>query len=206
MRLLKKILKYYWTQNILFLFRRAKEKSIIIQDLKRWQQILSHLPQNQTPESFLVTLFQTKPEFRNVFYFRLRKDPIRNHFIYALTHRYLYPPKEDLVISVSKDIGPGFFIQHGRSSGISVQEIGVNCWINQHVSIGHKMPNQLPPVLGNNVRVTSGAKIYGQIVIGDNAIIGANAVVLKNVPPNCTVAGVPAKIVKRDGFRVDEPL
>jgi serine O-acetyltransferase len=159
-----------------------------------------------TPEDVLIALFHRYPEYRNLFYYRLNNDPIKESMVFTLSHRFLYPPKEDLVISTNEGIGPGLFIQHGRSSGISVQKMGANCWINQHVSIGHKLPNEKPPIIGDNVRITSGAKIYGQITIGDNVTIGANAVVVKDVPPNCVVVGVPAKIIKRDGMRVDEAL
>ena len=61
------------------------------------------------------------------------------------------------------------------------------------------------PTLGNNVIVGSGAKVLGNIAIGDNVRIGAGSVVIKPVPCNCTVTGVPAKIVKRDGKKVIDP-
>ncbi|HEX6989617.1 MAG TPA: serine O-acetyltransferase, partial [Bacillota bacterium] len=57
--------------------------------------------------------------------------------------------------------------------------------------------------LGNNVLVGVGAKVLGAIVIGDNSRIGAGAVVVKDVPPNCTVVGIPGRVVVRDGRRVD---
>ncbi|HND48784.1 MAG TPA: DapH/DapD/GlmU-related protein, partial [Anaerolineales bacterium] len=88
---------------------------------------------------------------------------------------------------------------------IGAQSIGKNCWINQLVVIGYSDTGKAP-TLGDNVHIAMGAKVYGDIHIGDNSIVGANAVVFKNVPPNCTVAGVPARIIKRDGKRVDEPL
>jgi len=62
------------------------------------------------------------------------------------------------------------------------------------------------PTVGNNVSVGAGAKIFGSITIGDNVIIGANAVVIKDVPANCTVVGVPARIIRRNGKRVDGEL
>lgn len=188
------------------MFRNAENQSVIIGDIIRWKAVIKSLRHFDTPQEALVALFQRYPEFRNLFYFRLRRDPITEHMIYTFTHRFFFPPKEDLVILTNEGIGPGLFIQHGRSSGISVQKMGANCWINQHVSIGHKLPNEKPPTIGDNVRITSGAKIYGQITIGDNVTIGANAVVVKDVPPNCIVVGVPAKIIRRDGIKVDESL
>jgi serine O-acetyltransferase len=201
-----KILRFYLAQNILFLFRKAINKDCIIKDIRRWQNLIRHLPQNGSATQVLVSLFRQYPEFRNLFYFRLRKDPVKKHLIYSLTHRHFFPPKLDLVINANEDIGPGLFIQHGRSSGMLVQRMGANCWINQHVSIGYRSADEQPPTIGDNVRITAGAKIYGQITIGDNVTVGANAVVVKDVPPNCTVIGVPARIIRRNGKRTDEPL
>ena len=62
------------------------------------------------------------------------------------------------------------------------------------------------PTLCNNVMISAGAKIIGDVTIGDNSIVGASSVVLKDVPPNCTVVGVPGKIVKENGIRVDKEL
>ena len=58
------------------------------------------------------------------------------------------------------------------------------------------------PIIGDNVFIGAGAKILGPIKIGNGAVIGANAVVTKNVPDNCTVVGVPAKIIKKNNVSV----
>ncbi|OPJ54918.1 serine acetyltransferase [Alkalithermobacter paradoxus] len=62
------------------------------------------------------------------------------------------------------------------------------------------------PTIGNNVIISAGTKILGPIYIGDNSKIGANAVVLKDIDANCTAVGIPARIVKRDGIKVDEKI
>ncbi|MBR3620100.1 MAG: serine O-acetyltransferase, partial [Clostridia bacterium] len=62
------------------------------------------------------------------------------------------------------------------------------------------------PTIGNNVMIGSGAKVLGPVIIGDNTKIASGAVVLRNIPENCTAVGVPAKIVKRDGVRIDDYL
>jgi len=111
----------------------------------------------------------------------------------------------DTLFFYTPSIGPGLFIQHGFSTVIACDRIGENCWINQQVTIGYSNDTDCP-VIGNNVRIAAGAKVFGKITVGDNSIIGANAVVCKNVPPNCTVVGVPAYIVRRDGVKVKEPL
>ena len=74
--------------------------------------------------------------------------------------------------------------------------IGDNCEIAQHVTIGGRSGHADVPVIGNQVFIGAGAKVLGPIRIGDGAIIGANAVVLKDVPPLAVVAGVPARIIK----------
>jgi serine O-acetyltransferase len=74
--------------------------------------------------------------------------------------------------------------------------IGKNCNIGSNVTIGGKSGLYNVPKIGDNVYISTGAKILGSIVIGNNTIIGANAVVIKNVPNNAVVAGVPAKIIK----------
>jgi len=104
-------------------------------------------------------------------------------------------------------IGKGLFIDHG--SGVVIGEttiIGDNCVLYQGVTLGGtgKETGKRHPTLGNNILVGSGAKVIGPCVIGDNCKIAANAVVLSDLPPNCTAVGVPAKIVKKDGIRVVE--
>ena len=76
--------------------------------------------------------------------------------------------------------------------------IGKNCTIHQGVTIGqsHFGTHQGFPIIGNNVLIYAGAKNCGGIRVGDNVVIGANAVVNKDIPDNCVVAGVPAKIIK----------
>lgn len=103
-------------------------------------------------------------------------------------------------------IGKGFFIDHG--SGVVIgetTEIGDNCLVYQGVTLGGtgKDKGKRHPTLGNNVMVGAGARVLGPFKVGDNSKIAANAVVLEEVPPNCTAVGVPARIVRRGGKKVD---
>ena len=93
-----------------------------------------------------------------------------------------------------RNIGPRLYIQHGFATYITARSIGSNCWINQQVTIGYTFDPE-PPIIGNGVRISAGAKVIGQITVGDNAIIAANAAVVKDVPENAVVGGVPAKII-----------
>ncbi len=102
-------------------------------------------------------------------------------------------------------IGKGLLIDHG--SGVVIgetAEIGDNCLLYQGVTLGGtgKDHGKRHPTLGNNVMVGSGAKILGPFKVGDGAKIAANAVVLEEVPPNCTAVGVPARIVRRNGKKM----
>lgn len=104
-------------------------------------------------------------------------------------------------------IGKGLLIDHG--SGVVIgetAEIGDYCLIYQGSTLGGtgKEHGKRHPTLGNNVMVGSGAKILGPFKVGDGAKIAANAVVLEEVPPNCTAVGVPARIVKQNGKKVND--
>lgn len=75
---------------------------------------------------------------------------------------------------------------------VAATSIGENCWINQQVTVGYTGHGR-PPIIGNNVMITCGAKVLGSITVGDNAVIGANACVIKDVEPGAVMGGVPAK-------------
>ena len=103
-------------------------------------------------------------------------------------------------------IGRGLFIDHGM--GVVIGEtsvIGENVVLFQGVTLGGtgKETGKRHPTLGDNIVVGAGAKVLGNIEIGSNSYIGANAVVIKNVPPNATVVGVPGRITRQEGRKID---
>lgn len=136
-----------------------------------------------------LELMSRLPEFRFMLYYRYaihEFNPIR----------LIYPPQQ---MSMScQNVGEGLVIQHGFASRLGASKIGNNCQIWQGVTIGKaRSGRQEPkPVIGNNVKICAGAFVLGGITIGDGATIGAASVVLKSVPPGCTVVGNPARIVK----------
>lgn len=104
-------------------------------------------------------------------------------------------------------IGKGLVIDHGMGVVIGeTAEIGDNCTIYQGVTLGGtgKDVGKRHPTLGNNVMVGAGAKVLGPFTIGDNTKIAAGAVVLEEMPDNCTAVGIPAKIVRREGVKIDD--
>ena len=99
-------------------------------------------------------------------------------------------------------IGKGFFIDHG--DGVVIGEttvIGDNVTLYQGVTLGGtgKDVGKRHPTIGDNVVIGAGAKVLGPFTVGSGSKIGALAVVLKEVPPNCTVVGNPGRVVRREG-------
>ncbi len=104
-------------------------------------------------------------------------------------------------------IGKGLVIDHGMGVVIGeTAEIGDNCTLYQGVTLGGtgKDVGKRHPTLGDNVLVGAGAKVLGPFKIGDNSKIAANAVVLDEIPDNCTAVGIPAKLVRREGVRIED--
>lgn len=157
-------------------------------DLNRWKDIYGI--SNSKWKAMAILLWQKK-EFRNLVVYRMSKYPFRRRFF------SLFYPKLDSLYIEAGEIGGGLFIQHGFSTMIAAKSIGNNCWINQQVTIGYRNNNN-PPVLGDWVMVTAGAKVLGDISLGDHVTVGANAVVIHDVPDYCVVGGIPAKILKHN--------
>lgn len=135
------------------------------------------------------------------------------HWFYKHNHKFIARMisnrarrKTGIEIHPGAQIGKGLFIDHGMGVVIGeTTEIGDYCTLYQGVTLGGtgKDVGKRHPTLGNNVMVGSGAKVLGPFNVGDNSKIAANAVVLEEVPPNCTAVGAPAKIVRRDGVKVN---
>ena len=101
-------------------------------------------------------------------------------------------------------IGRRFFIDHGMGVVIGeTTEIGNDVTIYHQVTLGgtSTKKGKRHPTIGNNVVIGAGAKILGPVKIGNNCKIGTNSVVIKDVPPNSTVVGIPGKVVRRDGIK-----
>jgi serine O-acetyltransferase len=165
----------------------TNENAVIRADIARWAEVF-HLRSPTTSRTLLAAFLELMtflPEFRSVFYFRLGTKARPLHL--------LCRPLADLEI-VCPQAGPGLFFQHGNNTFITAESIGANCWIGRHVVIGYSNETDRPTI-GNNVRIYAGAKIIGNVKVGDDAIVGLNTVVIDNVPAGVTVLGVPGKPV-----------
>ena len=154
-------------------------------DLARWKEIC-HL--SGSDPSILAQFMWSRKEFRNLFIYRNSHRRVYRYWI-----AFWYRPMDTLFIE-TPEIGGGLFIQHGFATMIAAKSIGENCWINQQVTIGYT--GKGCPVIGDHVMITCGAKVLGDITVGDGAVIGANAVVVKDVEPGATMGGVPAKKIQ----------
>lgn len=115
--------------------------------------------------------------------------------------------KTGVEIHPAVQIGKRFFIDHG--TGVVIGEttvIGDDVTIYQGVTLGGtgKDTGKRHPTIGNNVMIGAGAKVLGPLTIGENSKIASGAVVLNDIPANSTAVGVPARVVKRDGVKLDD--
>ena len=170
----------------LILWGVSGNKGVILYEVKRWSRLLKGT-ELVGPTAVLMGFLHLMvyyDEFRNLFYHRVGWK--------ARPFHLLCPPLSSLHLA-TRDIQPGLFIQHGFSTIIAADHIGKDCHVNQQVTIGFMGSKR--PWLGNGVTVYAGAKVIGGVRVGDGAVIGANAVVIKDVPDNVVAVGVPAKIL-----------
>lgn len=128
--------------------------------------------------------------FRNLFYYRLGE-------YVSVFIKWMLPPDPTLHIWCPS-IGPGAHFEHNYATYLNAERIGSNFYCLQLVTLGNDGKMQRP-IIGDDVKIFTGATVFGGITIGNHVTIGAGAVVSKNVPDNCTVIGNPAYIVKKDG-------
>lgn len=110
-----------------------------------------------------------------------------------------------LLINVPVNVaGPGLKIHHlGPITINKLVRIGSNCTLQPGVVIGQTKGPDSVPVIGDDVYFAPGAKVFGNVKVGNNVIIAPNSVVIKDVPDNCVVSGVPAKIIKMNGMKIE---
>ena len=140
------------------------------------------------------------PSFKAMMYYRIaHKQYLKGHYFLARLISQRGVRKTGIEIHPGATIGKGFFIDHGTGVVIGeTAEIGDNVTVYQGVTLGGtgKEHGKRHPTIGNNVMISTGAKVLGSFKIGDNSKIGAGSVVLEEVPPGSTVVGVPGRVVK----------
>jgi serine O-acetyltransferase len=170
--------------------------SLFKQDAARWvipQKIAD--PSTITISGALKMLYHYMP-LRAMAWFRLGSWLVNKRipFVKGFVQRLLYRVY-GMEISPGTNIKGGFYIAHPVGSVIFAKRIGSNCTIIHGVTIGMRNEWEFPDI-GDNVFIGAGARILGGIRVGNNAVIGANAVVIHDVPDGVTVVGIPAKAIQ----------
>ena len=146
------------------------------------------------------------PSFKVMMHYRIaHKLYTQGHYFLARWVSQRGVRKTGIEIHPGAQIGENFFIDHGN--GVIIGEtavVGNNVTLYQGVTLGGtgKEHGKRHPTIGDNVMISAGAKVLGSFIIGENSKIGAGSVVLEAVPPNCTVVGVPGRIVKRNNQKL----
>jgi serine O-acetyltransferase len=166
-----------------FLFLLSKQKETIRYDL--YSRSENKLKRFIIIGDLSARLFYDK-YFRTLFYFRLNNFPSK-------ILRVFYPKERYFIIDIHTVLGKGVQLAHPYSTILNAEHIGENLYVNHLVTVGEKHGRK--PRIGNNVQLHANCIVIGGIEIGDNAIIGAGSVVVKNVPENAIVVGNPGKII-----------
>lgn len=146
------------------------------------------------------------PSFKVMLHYRIaHKLYLKEHYFLARWISQRAVRKTGIEIHPGAQIGENFFIDHGN--GVIIGEtavVGNNVTLYQGVTLGGtgKEHGKRHPTIGDNVMISAGAKIIGSFTVGQNSKIGAGSVVIEEVPPNCTVVGVPGRIVKRNNQKL----
>lgn len=135
----------------------------------------------------------------------LLKKGLFGKLIYALRQYHYHRLEERYDISIGLNmIGYGFKLPHVVGGGIIINcnSMGNYCGANVGVVVGNNHTWNDRPVMGDHVGLTTGCKVIGGVHIGNNVTVAPNSVVIKDVPDNCVVSGVPAKIIKQEGKKI----
>ncbi|NMC58272.1 MAG: serine acetyltransferase [Candidatus Methanofastidiosa archaeon] len=178
------------------IYRNSCSGSIDITKINAiWDQFEDDYRRYFHDEKYLDNIIRT-PALQGILCYRIARNLFLADFekdaeIYSNLGRFL----SGFEIYFTSKIGHGLKVNHGLGTVIGARcLIGNNCTIHQNVTLGDRDSQR--PTLCDSVIIFAGAKILGGITIGNNAIVGANAVVMIDVPPNTTAVGVPARIIK----------
>ncbi|MBO9403263.1 hypothetical protein [Shimia sp. R9_3] len=172
-------------------------RAIFREDVEYWASVNSGSQKSGLSRRMVLSLFMKNMSVRAVFWFRLShffvSTPVP--FVAGYLRRMLIR-RFGLDIPPDIEIGGGLYIAHPVGVTVLAERIGKRCTIVGNVTLGKRIGDQ-GPIIGDDVYIGAGARVLGPILVGDMAKIGANAVVIEDVPKDVTVVGVPAAPVRR---------
>ena len=179
-------LAFFWLYipHLFFYILKKRSLSKLNKDIERFKLQMNISLGN---ELTLLYLLHNNRYFRNVFYYRI--GPLAE-----LLFGWWRPGDRYFTVSRTTKIDEGMYVVHPYSTIINAESIGKNFTCLHCTTIGKS--NYKRPIIGNNVTLGAHVCIIGGVRIGNNVTVAAGAVVVKDVPDNCMVAGVPAKIIK----------
>ncbi|HLI61608.1 MAG TPA: serine acetyltransferase [Solirubrobacteraceae bacterium] len=177
--------------------RTATRDALRARDLHPAERGVRVRPRTSGERALLLLEALAMPEVRSVLYHRLGQGTMRDQLMCILLKR-LYAGQHGVEIRCA-DIGPGFALGHGQGAVVWAERIGRDCTIYQQVTVGLSDGTlRSLPVLGDRVWLWPGARVIGASV-GADATVGANAVVLDDVPVGATAVGIPARVLGDGG-------
>ena len=187
-----------------------KKLLVVLNIIRLWPQMLCYAcSRNKKHIAADVTAYKAEYKGGSLLSFLTFNHSFRTLFYHRIGGiskliSWLAPGQVTLTIPKTTKVGDGVLLFHSYGTILNAREIGEGCRIVCNITLGDK--NGKTPTVGMHVEILPGAVIAGDVTIGDNCVIGPNAVVYKSVPANCVVVGNPAYILKRDGVVVNEKL
>jgi serine O-acetyltransferase len=175
---------------VLVAFWLSDRQDLIAADVERWAKIEDRSPNVRRS---LVDLVAERPQFRNLLYHRLWHGNTAGKVVGRAC--FVMLPREPTLYLDTDEIGPGLYLQHAFATIVAAKRIGANVWINQQVTIGFTVTDEEilnQPTIEDGAAISAGAKVIGNVRVGRDATVGANAVVTKDVPDGMVAVGVPA--------------
>lgn len=175
-----------------------------LRDYLAWDKIALHMNNRSHPRWGRDEIWRFEILLRHAEYYTNNRNSLWNKVLYIIYKYRFHKMSVKLGFSIPVNVfDKGLSIAHYGSIVVNDHaRVGKNCRIQENVTIGSTGGNEAAPVIGDNVFIASGARIIGDISIGDNIAIGANAVVTKSfLSEHVTVAGIPARVISENGSK-----